>query len=100
MNFFGRYSSIGDSRQQTPGETIQRLADRVATSTLLEDKRAAVLGLKGLSREYKQEVGDASLAALLTVLKEDSEDQNLLKAVLETLSNLCAQEPAQGESKA
>ncbi|KAJ1727002.1 Vesicle-mediated ER to Golgi transport protein [Coemansia biformis] len=99
MDFFKRYNSIGGSHQQSAAETIQRLADRVATSTLLEDKRAAVLGLKGLSREYKKEVGDASLAALLKVLKEDGEDQNLLKAVLETLTNLCAREPAQGESK-
>ncbi|KAJ2715367.1 Vesicle-mediated ER to Golgi transport protein [Coemansia spiralis] len=98
MDFFKRYNSIGGSHQQSAADTIQRLADRVATSTLLEDKRAAVLGLKGLSREYRQEVGDASLAALLKVVNEDSEDQNLLKAVLETLTNLCAREPAHGES--
>ncbi|KAJ2523991.1 Vesicle-mediated ER to Golgi transport protein, partial [Coemansia sp. RSA 1937] len=54
MDFFKRYGAIGPSQQQSPSETIQRLADRVETSTLLEDKKAAVLGLKGLSREYRK----------------------------------------------
>lgn len=54
MDFFKRYSQIGGGQQQSATETIQRLADRVETSTLAEDKRAAVLSLKGLSREYKQ----------------------------------------------
>ncbi|KAJ2314567.1 Vesicle-mediated ER to Golgi transport protein [Coemansia sp. RSA 2705] len=96
MDFFKRYGSIGPSQQQSPSETIQRLADRVETSTLLEDKRAAVLSLKGLSREYRKETGEAALGALLKVLKENSEDQNLLKAVLETLTNLCARDSPRG----
>ncbi|KAJ2608004.1 Vesicle-mediated ER to Golgi transport protein, partial [Coemansia sp. RSA 1365] len=99
MDFFKRYGSIGASQQQSASETIQRLADRVETSTLLEDKRAAVLSLKGLSREYRKDVGEASLPALLKVLKEDSEDQNLLKAVLETLTNLCMREVSSGVSQ-
>ncbi|KAI9506876.1 Vesicle-mediated ER to Golgi transport protein [Coemansia spiralis] len=94
MDFFKRYSSIGSSQQQSAAETIQRLADRVETSTLLEDRRAAVLGLKGLSREYKKDVGEAALPALLKVLKEEREDQNMLKAVLETLTNLCTRAPS------
>ncbi|KAJ1826597.1 Vesicle-mediated ER to Golgi transport protein [Coemansia sp. RSA 2599] len=98
MDFFKRYSSIGSQQQQSASETIQRLADRVETSTLLEDKRAAVLSLKGLSREYKEEVGDAALTPLLNSLKEDSEDHNLLKAILETLTNLCARDKPAGDS--
>ncbi|KAJ2504322.1 Vesicle-mediated ER to Golgi transport protein, partial [Coemansia sp. RSA 2052] len=98
MDFFKRYSAIGGSQPQSPTETIQRMADRAETSTLLEDKRAAVLGLKGLSREYKKDVGDVALDTLLKVLKEDSEDHNLLKAILETLNNLCVRDPPRGES--
>ncbi|KAJ2745285.1 Vesicle-mediated ER to Golgi transport protein [Coemansia sp. BCRC 34301] len=98
MDFFKRYGAIGGSQPQSPTETIQRMADRAETSTLLEDKRAAVLGLKGLSREYKKDVGDVALDTLLKVLKEDSEDHNLLKAILETLNNLCARDPPRGES--
>ncbi|KAJ2454301.1 Vesicle-mediated ER to Golgi transport protein [Coemansia sp. RSA 2336] len=96
MDFFKRYGAIGPSQQQSPAETIQRLADRVETATLLEDKRAAVLSLKGLSREYRKETGEAALSALLTVLKENKEDQNLLKTVLETLTNLCTRDSPQG----
>ncbi|KAJ1998607.1 Vesicle-mediated ER to Golgi transport protein [Coemansia thaxteri] len=98
MDFFKRYGAIGGNQPQSPADTIQRMADRAETSTLLEDKRAAVLGLKGLSREYRVDVGEAALGALLKVLKEDSEDQNLLKAVLETLNNLCVRESPRGEA--
>ncbi|KAJ1859890.1 Vesicle-mediated ER to Golgi transport protein [Coemansia sp. RSA 2703] len=98
MDFFKRYSSIGSQQQQSASEAIQTLADRVETSTLLEDKRAAVRGLKGFSREYREEVGDAALPALLGCLKQDSEDQHLLKAILETLTNLCAREPGKEDS--
>ncbi|KAJ2119563.1 Vesicle-mediated ER to Golgi transport protein, partial [Coemansia sp. RSA 788] len=86
MDFFKRYGAIGPSQQQSPSETIQRLADRVETSTLLEDKKAAVLGLKGLSREYRK------------LLKEDNDDQNLLKAILETLITLCTRDSPRGET--
>ncbi|KAJ2046385.1 Vesicle-mediated ER to Golgi transport protein [Coemansia sp. S16] len=98
MDFFKRYGAIGGSQPQSPTETIQRMADRAETSTLLEDKRAAVLGLKGLSREYKKAVGEVALDTLLKVLKEDSEDHNLLKAILETLNNLCARDSPGGAS--
>ncbi len=35
-----------------PQATISKLADRLANATFLEDRKAAVLGLKGLSRDY------------------------------------------------
>jgi len=38
---------------QTGAETVAKLIDRVEHATLLEDRRAAVLGLKGLAKEYK-----------------------------------------------
>ncbi|KAJ2816230.1 Vesicle-mediated ER to Golgi transport protein, partial [Coemansia erecta] len=96
MDFFKRYGAIGPSQQQTPSEAIQRLADRVETSTLLEDKKAAVFSLKGLSRDYRKETGEAALTGLLKVLKEECDDQNLLKAVLETLTNLCSRDSVHG----
>ncbi|KAI9457538.1 p115 like vesicle tethering protein [Russula earlei] len=43
--------------QQTPADTITRLSDRLSPSTLLADRRAAVLSLKGLARVHKQLVG-------------------------------------------
>ncbi|PVU98288.1 hypothetical protein BB559_001704 [Furculomyces boomerangus] len=96
MDFFSRgYSAlVGESKaqQQTPEQTIQRLADRVSASTLLEDKRAAILGLKGLTREYKMIVGQEALEGLLSALNEEIEDPNTVKAILETINNLITYE--------
>ena len=38
--------------QLTSAETIERLVDRVNTSTLLEDRRDACRALKGLEENY------------------------------------------------
>jgi hypothetical protein len=56
MDFISRgYKGLmGDKGQpQSVVETIEKLSDRANYATLLEDRRAAVLGLKGLSREYR-----------------------------------------------
>ncbi|SJK98124.1 uncharacterized protein ARMOST_01383 [Armillaria ostoyae] len=75
---------------QTASDTISRLSDRLSPATLLSDRRAAVLALKGLARDCKQDVGERSLLGLLQVLYNDAEvDSDIGKAVLETLSLLC-----------
>lgn len=75
---------------QTAADTIGRLSDRLSPSTLLADRRAAVLSLKGLARDCKQDVGDRALPGLLEVLSNDAEvDADIGKAVLETLNILC-----------
>ncbi len=75
---------------QSPSETISRLADRLSPSTLLADRRASVLALKGLARDWKAEVSEISLQGLLGVLENDAEiDADIAKAVLETLIILC-----------
>ena len=75
---------------QTASDTIAKLSDRLQPSTLLADRRAAVLSLKGLTRDWKQDVGERALAGLLAVLKNDAEiDAEIAKAALETLSQLC-----------
>jgi intracellular protein transport protein USO1 len=78
---------------QTALDTIGRLSDRLSPSTLLADRRAAVLALKGLSRDCKQDVGDRALPGLVEVLHNDAEiDADIGKAVLETLNILCETE--------
>ncbi|OMH81838.1 General vesicular transport factor [Zancudomyces culisetae] len=93
MNFLSRqYNALvgeAQSQQQTPRDTIQRLANRIDTSTLPQDRKAAVLGLKGLSKEYKEIVGEEALDNLLLTLSDDIEDSSMVKVVLETLNNLC-----------
>ena len=75
---------------QTAADTIAKLSDRLSPATLLADRRAAVLSLKGLSRDCKKEVGDRALPGLLEVLANDAElDADIGKAVLETLNILC-----------
>lgn len=75
---------------QLPTDTIAKLSDRLSPSTLLADRRAAVLSLKGLARDCKAEVGERALPGLLQVLQNDVEiDADIGKAVLETLTHLC-----------
>ncbi|KAG6918883.1 hypothetical protein DXG01_010947 [Tephrocybe rancida] len=85
---------------QTASDTISRLSDRLSPATLLADRRAAVLALKGLSRDCKQDVGDRALPGLLEVLSNDAEvDADIGKAVIETLQLLCDTEEGEAAIK-
>ncbi|ODQ54795.1 hypothetical protein SAICODRAFT_53908 [Saitoella complicata NRRL Y-17804] len=70
---------------QSADEAIAKLCDRLQYSTLLEDRRAAVLGLKGFSRDFKEQVATGGLAGLFVTLTRDAGDLDTLKAALETL---------------
>ncbi|KAJ3083152.1 Vesicle-mediated ER to Golgi transport protein, partial [Quaeritorhiza haematococci] len=85
---------------QSATETIDKLCDRVSNSTLLEDRRAAVMGLKGLVRDWKLDVGTKGMPVLINVLQNDRMDVEIIKAVLETLNHLCsADEEGAGQAK-
>jgi hypothetical protein len=74
---------------QSPTETIDKLVDRIQTSPNVDDRRTAVLGLKGCIREYRELVGERALASLVAVLQYDApNDPEIAKAVLETLMGL------------
>ena len=76
--------------QQTPDDTITRLSDRLSPSTLLADRRAAVLSLKGLARTHKQLVGAHALQGLLVIIQNDAEiDPDIGRAAIETVAILC-----------
>ncbi|ORZ08733.1 p115 like vesicle tethering protein [Absidia repens] len=95
MNFFSRgYSALRGERGQlqSSDEIIERLADCLETATLLEDRRAGVLSLKGLAKDLPEEVGDKSLPALIKVLHADCRDVDITKSLLETLTILCTKE--------
>lgn len=47
------YSALKAAPTQTGEETIEKLVSQVSNCTLLPDRRAAVLGLKGMSRDWK-----------------------------------------------
>ncbi|KAK7691928.1 hypothetical protein QCA50_005333 [Cerrena zonata] len=75
---------------QSPAETITRLSDRLSQATQISDRRSTVLTLKGLSRDWKAEVGQQALPGLVDVLINDADlDEDIGKAVLETLYVLC-----------
>ncbi|ODO08414.1 hypothetical protein L198_00144 [Cryptococcus wingfieldii CBS 7118] len=85
---------------QTATETIEKLVDRIQTSAAVEDRRTAVLGLKGLSRDWKEDVGHNALPSLIAVLEHDAPfDVEIAKATLETLMQLCetAEKPAKDD---
>ena len=113
MDFFNTfkagYAALSGPVGQTQSATdaIDKLADRLANGETVEDRRTALLGIKGLSRDWKgvrsycyercpasqrksQDVGLAVLPVLVTILERDApEDSETAKIVLETLNVLC-----------
>jgi hypothetical protein len=72
-------------KKQTATETISTLSGRLASATLLEDRRAAILGLRSFAKEYPASVASGSLRGLIGSLGHDAEDVDTVKVVLETL---------------
>ncbi|EPB81545.1 hypothetical protein HMPREF1544_11735 [Mucor circinelloides 1006PhL] len=92
MDFFSRgYTALRGERgqPQSADETIEKLADCLETATLLEDRRAGVLSLKGLVRDWPEEVGNKSFPGLIKVLHTDYKDVDITKSLLETITILC-----------
>lgn len=51
---------------------IEKLVERLQTSTALEDRRDALRALKSLSKRYRLEVGTQAMGVLLDVLRNDT----------------------------
>ncbi|XP_054155368.1 general vesicular transport factor p115-like [Oppia nitens] len=91
MDFFksGWNSVVGsnpDTSQPTVAETVERLVERVESSTLLEDRRDACRALKSLSKTYRLEVGAQAMDALTNVLQNDSTDTEIMSYAIDTLN--------------
>lgn len=71
--------------KQTATDTINTLSSRLASATLLEDRRAAILGLRSFAKLYPASVASGALRDLIAGLRKDGEDPDTLKIVLETL---------------
>ncbi|KAF2260560.1 hypothetical protein CC78DRAFT_523140 [Lojkania enalia] len=71
--------------KQTATDTISTLSSRLASATLLEDRRAAILGLRSFAKEYPASVASGALRGLIASLTKDAEDVDTIKVVLETL---------------
>lgn len=89
MNFLrGVMGGQSTGPQHTEAETIQKLCDRVASSTLLDDRRNAVRALKSLSKKYRLEVGIQAMEHLINVLQTDRSDSEIIAYALDTLYNI------------
>ncbi|KAI2615169.1 p115 like vesicle tethering protein [Hypoxylon sp. NC1633] len=71
--------------KQSVSETINVLSGRLSSATLLEDRRAAILGLRSFAKEYPASVASGALRSLIGSLSKDGEDVDTVKVVLETL---------------
>ena len=84
---------------QTATATIDTLCGRLQSATLLEDRRAAILGLRSFAKQYPASVASGSLRELITTLRRDgvaeksgkggeetgTGDVDTIRLVLETL---------------
>ena len=57
----------------------------MTSSTLIEDRRDAVRGIKALAKKYKPEVGSQCLTTLVDVIRNDKMDVEIVSYALETL---------------
>lgn len=69
---------------------VERLVDRLTTSSQLDDRRDACRALKALSRTYRIDVGAQGMPALLQVLETDGADCEIIGYALDTLCNVTA----------
>ncbi|KNC74046.1 hypothetical protein SARC_13396 [Sphaeroforma arctica JP610] len=57
MNMLSDYwNSIPAPEEHSGADTVAKLCDRVASSTLLEDRRDSVRALKAMAQDYQLEV--------------------------------------------
>jgi hypothetical protein len=85
MDYFKNNILSSQNQVQLVEEAIPTLCDRLQHATLSNDRRAAVLGLKSFSREYRESVAQHGLRALISTFRKDFENPVIIKAVLETL---------------
>ena len=76
--------SQGPTKQKAT-DTISILSSRLQSAKLLEDRRAAILGLRSFAKLYPASVASGALRNLINSLSSDSEDVDTTKIVLETL---------------
>lgn len=71
---------------------VERLVDRLQSSSLLDDRRDACRALKALSRNYRVEVGAQGMDTFRQVLEMDRTDCESVGLALDTLCNITSPE--------
>src|SRR5271156_3477577 len=76
--------------KQNATDTIAILSSRLQSATLLEDRRASILGLRSFAKLFPASVASGALRDLISSLRKDADDSDTTKVVLETLLMLFA----------
>ncbi|XP_005090245.1 general vesicular transport factor p115 [Aplysia californica] len=99
MDYFRNMLGGPQGEGQTPSgaETVERLCERVSSSTLLDDRRDAVRALKALSKKFRLEVGTQAMDILINVLEQDRNDAEITGFTLDTLYHVMSNEPTDEE---
>ncbi|KAG5953468.1 hypothetical protein E4U53_005460 [Claviceps sorghi] len=71
--------------KQSVSETITVLSGRLNSAVLLEDRRAAILGLRSFAKNFPASVASGALRCLIGSLSKDGDDVDTVKVTLETL---------------
>jgi len=87
----------GEGQTPSGADTVERLCERVSSSTLLDDRRDAVRALKALSKKFRLEVGTQAMDVLLNVLDQDRNDAEIIGFTLDTLYHVMSNEPTDEE---
>ncbi|GFS04073.1 general vesicular transport factor p115-like [Elysia marginata] len=83
----------GETQATSGADTVERLCERVSSSTLLDDRRDAVRALKALSKKFRVEVGTQAMDILLNVLEQDRNDAEIISYALDTFYHVMSNEP-------
>lgn len=79
---------MGPVESQSEADIVEKLVERVTSSTLIDDRRDACRALKSLSKKYRVQVGAQGMSALIDVLRNDRSDCEFISYALDTLSNI------------
>lgn len=80
-------------------DTIERVIERIQTSSNIADLRDAVRALKALSRTYRVEVGAQGMQVLTDVLSRETTDTETIEYALDTLYNIVSLEDQSNENE-
>eukprot|EP00041_Stephanoeca_diplocostata_P037680 m.1436715 g.1436715 ORF g.1436715 m.1436715 type:complete len:1067 (+) comp25084_c0_seq3:163-3363(+) len=89
---FNFLSGAGDdaSSQPTAAETVEGMCSRLQISSLPEDRRTAICGLRAMAKQFKVEVGTRGMDPVLNALREDHSDNDTTKAAIEMFYTIMA----------
>ena len=90
-------STTGAESKPSGAETVQKLSNRVSSSVNLDDRRDALRAIKGMSRQYRREVGNICLPLLFQAIRNDISDGECVGYAVESILNVLSSD--EGEER-